>query len=457
VSEASLRHVRSNAPPARIRIGSLAFLWLLPGLALALVVPTALRLFAIVAYDVIVLAVFAFDARRLWRAELSAERELEPLLRVGTPQEVRIRLSQAGSTSLRARVRDAVPRSCDAAPQELETQLGQSAELSYRLMPRERGAAHFSDLWVRLESSLRLAAVDVRIAAALDARVLPRSIAERARARAGLRREEGEVRTRLLRASQSGGELESLREYVRGDALRAIDWKATAKRRHPITRLYQPERSQVLWIVLDASRTMSTALRAEEPDGLPPTTRFDVALDVALQLARTALRAGDMVGAIVYADERLLLVPPGRGRAQQRRLLDALYDREPVPTQLDVRGLLSLLDRNAKKRSLLVVLTDLENETHGELFLEHARLLQRRHLPLLVSLDDAITQQLISAPSHSDADVYQRAAAVDLAGERMALKARLETRGIRVIEASEAELATAAIDRYVEIKTRLLL
>jgi uncharacterized protein (DUF58 family) len=367
-------------------------------------------------------------------------------------------------------------------PEVHDTKLvpGKSRELRGRFVPEERGKWAFGDVYVRLSSLLGLAAVVLRVPLPAQVHVVPEASLERKSNRKGPRIDMGNVALRIRRASQ-GSELESLREYGTGDPLRAIDWKATAKRRHPVTRLYQPERSQTLWFVLDASRTMAATIgesqseRSEqEDDAAEPTksehslapggrvrrakTRFDVALEAMLVVADGALRAGDQVGVIVYDDGLELLVPPGRGRAQYRRLVDMLSGVHPRRVQLDVRGLVSQLEQRARKRSLLVLFTDLENETHGEALYEHARVLTRRHIVLCVSLDDSITRTLADLPSQGgDAGVYGRAAAIDMLRERSELTHKLEKRNVLVLTADEGGLARATLERYLDVKTRGLL
>jgi uncharacterized protein (DUF58 family) len=200
------------------------------------------------------------------------------------------------------------------------------------------------------------------------------------------------------------------------------------------------------------------AAAIQEPEGDPRRgvikTRFDVAVESALALADGALRAGDRVGAIVYGEGRKRLIAPGRGHAHYLRLLDALGSEHAEPVHLDVRGLLAELERHAKRRALIVVLTDLENETHGAALLEHASMITRRHLGVCVSLQDAYTAQQVAHAPESDAEVYHQAAAIDLLEEREELRTRLEKRGIVVIEADARGLARALLDHYLSVKLR---
>lgn len=436
-------------------LGSRVFLWALPGLVLSVLLPPSLRVPGVLALNALAILTFWIDARRLLRSPLEISREPPPRLWVDGDFGIGIGLTNRSLITLKASVRDEIPAGTSTSTPILEARLAPDlpVTLSYPLSAQVRGKTHFGDLHARIESTLGLAAVDLTVAARCDVRIMPASFAQRAKQRASLQDDLGQVRARLLRAPQSGGELESLREYVAGDALRAIDWNATARRGHPITRVFQPERSQTLWLVLDASRTMATLLREDDGKGRGARSRFDLALEVALDLAHRALGVGDQVGAIVYAERRLIRINPGRGRAHERVLLDALSVAMPDFVQLDVRGLVAELERSAKKRSLIVLFTDLENESHGQLLSDHAPRLQRKHLTMLVSLDDAVTQTLANAPPDNEETAYLQAAAVDQLKERDSLRARLVTRGLTVLEASETRLFPAALDKYLALKT----
>lgn len=446
--------VTKSAVHRRLALGSRAYLWLLPGLALALVSPAGLRIAIVIAYDSFLVLLFGLEALRLMQHEVLAARQLDTRLRALVTSTYRIHLQNPSASRLRLRVRDSAPPEIESEPAEHALVLEPHAQsvVEHTLYPLRRGRMAFEDLHVRLESRFGLAAVTLRVPAHQEVRVVPDATLERSSAAAGPRRELGEVALRIQRASQ-GSELESLREYVASDPLRAIDWKATAKRMHPVTRLYQPERSQTLWLVLDTSRTMAAAIGEARASVRGHKTRCDVAIEALLVLADGALRAGDQVGVLVHGDGLRLLVPPARGRSQFRRLADALVDVHAASVPLDVRGLVAELERRARKRALVVLFTDLGNETHGEALYEHARMLTRRHLALFVSLDDSITRTNAELAPRSDEDVFHRAAAIDLLRERTELTHRLQKRGVLVLEADERGLARLTLERYLEVKT----
>ncbi|MFT3927866.1 MAG: DUF58 domain-containing protein [Myxococcales bacterium] len=449
----------------QIRVGKRAFAWLAAGLLPAVFAAPQDAALGTLAVDLLLLSLFLYDALRLRAAQLSVERELASRLRVGAPAQVRLHVQNRSGIFLRASVRDQLPETLHTSCEIHQAALppGKRRELNAELTPTARGSLSLGRVALRLETRLGLAAVHLMAGDAQEVRALPALPLDEEAQRA--RREElGGMAQKLRRATQ-GSELESLREYVSQDPLRSIDWKATARRHRPVTRLYQPERSQTLWLVLDASRTMGQPV-GEKPvlsssHRAGPATdstlkvlksRFDVAVEAALALADAALHAGDQVGLMVYADSCLSLVPPAHGRRHLMRLVDALSEAQARPVHFAVRSLLTDLERHARKRSLITLFTDLENETHGSAVCEHAPMLTRRHLAVCVSLQDMHVQKRANVLPSTTAEVFHKAAAIDLLSERERLERSLEKRGVSVLEADVRGLAPKLLDHYLKVK-----
>jgi uncharacterized protein (DUF58 family) len=254
------------------------------------------------------------------------------------------------------------------------------------------------------------------------------------------------VGVRTVRRGGGGGEFEQLREYVSGDSLREIDWKATAKRNRPVTRVHGQEQSQTVLIALDAGRMMATKL-----DEL---AKLDHAIHAALLLAYVALRSGDKVGVVVFADDVLTFVPPNRGRNQYRRILEALATVEASPSYVDFRRLSAFVRARVPRRALLVVFSDLLDDSQALPLAEQAAALRAKHLPLCVTMNDPVADALAFAPATTAQDVYRRAAAAALLEDRDAIRVHLRKSGVGLVEAPAAELAVATVNRYLDIKSR---
>jgi uncharacterized protein (DUF58 family) len=409
---------------------------------------TGLGLGAALAYDALLLLGAAVESRRLAHDAPAVERDVERRLVVGIENRITLRLHNPHPRALTVTVRDDLPEGWEADPPELVVELPAHArrEVSYTVVPPRRGRFRFGRLHLKLEGRARLGARIVSVEAAEEARVFPNVLGPRRYELAARLGDLASQGFRSVRQSGGGGQFEQLREYVAGDAYRDLDWKSTAKRQRPITRVFEQERSQTVLLAIDAGRMMATRIGR--------ITKLDHAIDAALLLAWVALRKGDRVGLIVFGDHVHGFVPPGAGPGQYRKLLDALYAIEAEETFVDFRRLVEFVQVRARKRALLVLFSDLLDEAHAMPLAEHAALLRRRHLPVCVTMHDPVAEALADAPVDGAAEAYRRAAAADLLAERESVKAHLRARGVRLVEAPPGELAVATVNRYLDIKAR---
>lgn len=409
---------------------------------------TGIGLGVALAYDAVLVAGAAVESRRLARRAPAVERHMDARLVVGVENRITIKLHNPHAQRVKVTVRDDLPPGWEATPSELTVDLPGFArrELTYTVVPLKRGRFRFGDLHLKLEGAARLGASIVSVEAGEDARVFPNVLGPRRYELAARLGDLASVGFRSIRHSGGGGEFEQLREYVSGDAYRDVDWKSTAKRQRPVTRVFEQERSQIVLLAIDAGRMMATKLGA--------ITKLDHAINAALLLAWVALRKGDRVGLVVFGDQVHGFVPPGRGPGQYRKLLDALYAIEAEETFVDFRRLVEFIQVRARKRALLVLFSDLLDEAHAMPLAEHAILLRRRHLPVCVTMHDPVAESLADASCADARAVYERAAAADLLAERAAVKAHLRKRGVGLVEAPPGELAVATVNRYLDIKAR---
>lgn len=409
---------------------------------------TGLGLAATLAYDAVLLIGAAAEARGLSKAAPSVERRMDARLVLGVANKITLRIHNPTRRRLRVVIRDELPAGWVADPDELPVELAPYArrDLTYTVIPSRRGRFRFGDVHLRIEGRARLGAAVVRVEAAEDARVYPNVLGPRRYEMAARLGDLRYVGFRNIRASGGGGEFEQLREYVRGDPYKDVDWKSTAKRLRPVTRVYQQERSQQVLIALDTGRMMATRLG--------DLTRLDHAINAALVLAYVALRQGDRVGLIVFADVVRSFVPPGRGAGQYRKLLEALFGVEAEDTYVDFRRLVEFIQIRVPRRALLVMFSDLLDETHARPLAEHAAILRRKHLPVCVTMHDPVAERIAQRAATRPDDVYSRAAAADVIAERESVKAHLRKSGVGLVETPPGELAVATVNRYLEIKAR---
>ncbi len=320
--------------------------------------------------------------------------------------EMQLRGGRAGRFALRV-----VDDLCDeiartAEPPLLSIAEGRATRVVTPVRPTRRGRFVLGDVHARLQGRLGLAERSVRFHAPLAVRVVP-ALAEMAEAAKVLRRAaQREAGLRRSRLRGHGTAFESLREYVRGDDPRHVDWKSTARHDKLICRQFEVERSQSVIFMIDAGRWMTS-----EIDGL---TRLYRVLNAALLLAYVAARRDDRVGALVFSDTVHCFVPPGKGRAAVERLLEAVFDVEPRLVESDYRGALAHLAARHRKRSLLVLFTDVLSRDQSRIVMDECRRAVGRHLPLAVTLRDVGLDELVARVPENASAAYRQAAAEEL-------------------------------------------
>ena len=394
------------------------------------------------AWDAALLVASRLEGRALGASIPSVRRELVGQCTVGATSTVRLYLRNTSGRALRGTIVDAPPSTWaaeEAVTLHFSIPPHGRKELSYEVLPERRGTFRFSPMTLRIEGRLGLAATQVTLDVRGEVRVFPDVLGPTnydLAARKGLLRGLG---FRNVRRIGGGGEFAQLRDYVAGDPYRGVDWKSTAKKLRPITRVYQREQSQQVVICVDASRLMGTAHDHK--------TKLDHALSAALLMAYVALSQGDRVGVVVFAHDVLRFVPPKRGRQHYQRILRAIFDVPVAERAVDYRRLVEFLRLRIPRRALLVLVTDLLDEGEAQTLVEQATALRRKHLALCLTMRDPSLAVALTGPEPS-----LRAAAIEIERDRRVLVQRLRSAAIDVAESPLAELSVLAVNQYLKVK-----
>lgn len=256
-----------------------------------------------------------------------------------------------------------------------------------------------------------------------------------------------ELGLRAMTLRGGGTSFASLREYAPGEDIRRIDWKATARRGKWISREYEAERSQNVVIVIDAGRLMTAELQGR--------ARFEYALPAALLLAHVAGLNGDRVGLMVFSDRVHVFLPPTRGRSVERAIAEALATAEPALVEPDYPGAFRYLNLRARKRSLVVVFTDVIDELASQALVREMLALPRHHLVLGVALKNPDLDRLARARPDSTADAFRKAAAEEMLQARAQALAKMQGAGVTVRDVLPGQATPETVNRYLEFKRRL--
>jgi uncharacterized protein (DUF58 family) len=305
----------------------------------------------------------------------------------------------------------------------------------------------------RLEDTSRLGFWDVRrrCACRSEIRVYPNLMAE-GRSAAALFLRRASLGVHAQRQVGKGRDFEKLREYIPGDGFDDIHWKATAKRGHPVTKVFQIERTQEVYVVLDASR-LSARL-----SGAPPRAALERFITAALVLAQAAERQGDLFGLVVASDRVHSFLRARRGKAHYDTCREAIYTLEPRIVTPDFEDLAAFLRLRLRRRALLLFLTDLDDAVLAEGFVKGLDLLRRHHLVLVGMLHPAGARPLFSDPAVTSPDDLYRALAGHIVWHGLQELARvLKTRGATFMLLDRETLSADLVTRYVDVKRRQVL
>ncbi|WP_328824155.1 DUF58 domain-containing protein [Verrucosispora sioxanthis] len=252
--------------------------------------------------------------------------------------------------------------------------------------------------------------------------------------------------TQLGRGRGPGTEFDALREYVSGDDVRSIDWRASARRAEVLVRTWRPERDRRLICVLDTGRTSAVRV-GDEP-------RLDASIEAALLLSALAARAGDRVDVLAGDAATRASVGGAERPGQWSRLAHALAPLQPALVETDFRLIAGELLRRHRPRSLVVLLTALEPGALGEGLLPVLPRLAARHRVAVAAAQDPVLTQLTVAPPRRPADAYAAAAAWRTLAERDRLTQALTRHNVTVVDAPATHLAPALADTYLTLKSQ---
>lgn len=402
----------------------------------------------VLAVDAVLLGFAAADFLVARQTPLRVVRSLPGRLSVGVANKVELTVIFTGRRPVRLLLRDDVPDAFGFEPAQLALTLAprSRALLAYKVTPHQRGRFSFGDLAVRVLGPFGLVWHQRSEKATEAISVFPdlRGASRLLLADATL--DLVNLGLRQLRRDGRGSEFARLRDYAQGDSARDVDWKATARRTRPVTRVMESERSQSVILCLDVGRSMAAQVES--------LTKLDHAVNAALFLAFVALRNGDRVGLITFADGLKAFLPASAGRLQYRKIVEVLYGSKPQLTHVDYLALYRELGVRATRRSLVCLFTDILDEDQAATMVDPFRRLARKHVPLVLTVKDTgLTRLLATAPDGVEGG-YQQAVASELLLEREVLKRKIAQGGVQMIDVEPQSLSLAAVNRYLEIKSR---
>ena len=413
---------------------------------------------AMFVWDGLALLVFAADLVRMPKPhEIEVWREWANAPNLARPCEVTVGIRNTSRTGMRCSVVDETPSALRDFPPELELTVGARSEATgaYQVRPRQRGDVTVGRTFLRYQTAIgfaeRWAAADLM----QTVRLLPDLEQARQQALYLIRSRQVEMEKRRRKQRGLGREFESLRDYRQGDDFRDICWTATARRHQLTTRVFEIEKSQAVWIVLDAGRL----LRAEVQQAGQEVrlSKLDHAVNAALSLAQVATQCGDRVGLLAYGRTIQQNVAAGRGALHLRTIVNCLAQVRGEGSEADHARAARVLLTEQSRRSLVVWITDFAETPTTPEVIEYAMQMTQRHLVVFSAMSQPDLTALAESLPETKTEMYRHAAALEIAQRRDLLMRGLRQRGVFAFELAPGLLASSLVNQYLDIKERNLL
>ncbi len=433
------------------------------------------RLWMMLAWDALVLLLAAFDLAMLPNpSKLTVTRTFLDSPKLGETTSVELELLQSSNRLLTVTLTDALEPTLLPVPQPKQVLAypRDPVRATLECLPGRRGDLRLGNVFLKYRGGLKLVERWAVADLAQPIRVLPGTSEHGADADLYLMRaRQIEMQKRRLRLRGIGREFESLRDYQAGDELRNISWTATARRARLITRQFTTERSQQVWIILDAGRLSRTAFElrrqgaalksqseTEAAENLQLTvTQLDQATTASVMLAEAVAGSGDKFGLLTYGRSVQQQLLPGIGPSHLRALIDQLSQVKSEAAEANHLMAAMRLKQMQRRRSLVIWITEIADSAGRPEVVSAAIDLVRRHLVLLVLLVHPELDALAARSSASVEEMYRAAAAKEMLDRRHSTIARLRQQGVLVVEATPGDVGLRAINSYLEIKAKGLI
>lgn len=419
-----------------------------------------------------------FDAMTAARRLEGLAVELPEILRVSKnrPASIPVTLRNPRQRPLRLRFGLVLPGDLDSTHEDLFITLpanSESSRFDWNFQPSRRGRHRIEQACLETASRLGFWAVRGSRAIASEVRVYPNLLAERKNL-AALFLNRGTFGLHAQRQMGKGRDFEKLRDYVSGDGYDEIHWKATARRGHPVTKVFQIERTQEVYVVVDTSRLSARRLnaecgmrnaegQAEASEGVSSESQnsdsvLERFLTSALILGQAAARQGDLFGLITFADQVQTFLPAKNGKAHYAACRDVIYTLQAQNVTPDFDEISAFIRTRLRRRALLIFLTSLDDPVLAESFVRNMSLLAGQHLVLVNMIKPPGADPLFSQPEVREIhDLYCHLGGHLRWHNLRELEKILQRRGVRFSVAEHENLATEMVSQYVSVKQRQLL
>lgn len=391
-----------------------------------------------------VVTVVIVDAIRLSTVKLSAERNAPRVIAHRHKTGIKVCVTNLGNTRLQVEAHDGHPAHCvvDNQPVLFPLSSNKSSTFKYRLQSNERGMQHFNDVQCRVRTSLGLLRRKITVPETTEVKVFPNFQVNRLFGLLLSRNSLTHMGIVKRQLQGEGSDFRQLREFRDGDSLRQIDWKATSRVRKLISREFQQERDQQIVFMLDCSMRM----RHQGNE----SSHMDSALNALVLLANVALRQGDATGLMTFGGiERW--IAPAKGPKAANRLVNGVYDIEATHEMPDYDAAIETLQKQVKRRALIILVTNLRNED-GKAAINALQRLSKKHVVLIADLREQDLDTVQQQPIESVNDAVQWLSIEGYRAERKQRHQIARAGGATLVDVLPEQLSASLITEYLAIK-----
>ncbi|MEO5931593.1 MAG: DUF58 domain-containing protein [Candidatus Kapaibacterium sp.] len=401
---------------------------------------------------VVVVALLAVDLILLYRGSgFRASREAPERFSNGDDNEIQVHLESGYGFPARVSVVDELPFQFQVRDNSFDLVIpsGERKILSYSLRPTERGEYHFGSVNAYVAGPIGMARRRYSFSQNQMVPVYPSYIQMRRYELLAVSNRLNEAGIKRIRRVGQTMEFDQIREYVRGDDYRTINWRATARKMSFMVNQYQDERSQPVYSLIDKGRVMKMPF-----EGM---SLLDYAINTSLVISNIALLKNDRAGLITFAEKMGNVIPAERRRAQMQKILEVLYNQKTNFLESNYELLYANIRQRVKGRSLLFLYTNFETLTSLQRDLPYFRKIARDHLLVVVFFENTELRTLLETPATNTEEIYLKTIAEKFAFEKRQIVKELQRYGIHSILTPPTGLTVNTINKYLELKARRLI
>ncbi len=386
----------------------------------------------------------------LSRHAIRAERRMSDRFSNGDENAVELHVRNGYTFPVRILIVDELPFQFQQRNFSIKGQLGKREEktFAYSLRPVERGEYHFGRLHLYVRSAFGLVTRRYTETAEKTVKVYPSFVQLRNYELFSIKHKLSEMGVHRKRVLGHSMEFDHIKEYTRGDDVRTLNWKATARRGTLMVNNFTEERSQQVYCVIDKGRNMKMPF-----DGL---TLLDYAVNASLVFSNVALGKGDKAGLVTFTGKQTEVLPASSKKVQLNKILEQLYAQTTAWTESDIERLGVHLRASLSQRSLLILFTNFESLTSLHLQLPYLRQLAKYHLLLVVCFENTEIKKLNEKQVEGVEEIYIQVIAQKFAHEKRQMVRELAQYGIMALLTTPERLTVDVVNKYLELKSRMV-